>query len=135
MMNQSISVIVNCLMAIKRAISNTLILMYGKCQKSGHPFSAGLRYSFLNLMGWPNADQTEQIMQKKITFEKVRDSNLEKFELGEFFDKVERLLLSPEIKAMNIPDTQINAKVFHFEKMLLVPSKDIKMKPAKEKVR
>ena len=121
--------------AIKRAISNTLILMYGKCQKSGHPFSAGLRYSFLNLMGWPNADQTEQIMQKKITFEKVRDSNLEKFELGEFFDKVERLLLSPEIKAMNIPDTQINAKVFHFEKMLLVPSKDIKMKPAKEKVR
>lgn len=120
---------------VKEMISNLLIEVYGMCQKTKRSFPQKIRNDFLNLIGWPTAEQMNKIKKKEISFQEARTSNLEKFKTGELFDKAKKLLNSPEIRAFNIPEIQVFSKMLHFEKMILVPSKPFNEKRMESKVR
>ena len=121
--------------AIKDMISNTLLKTYNMCLKSAQPLPKKVHETFLYLTGWPTEKQMKEIKQKKITFKQAREINLEKFKISELFDMSEKFLTSQQIKSLNIPDTQIMAKVLHFEKMILIPSVSKSRTLKKQKVR
>ena len=120
--------------AIKRMISNLLTEVYNMC-RSVKPFSQETRNTFFRLVGYPTTDQMEQIKQKKISIEQVRELNLEKLKTSQLFDAGKELLLSPEVESFGIQDTKIFAKMLHFSKMILVPPKTSQLKLNKEKTR
>ena len=107
--------------AIKETISNLLMETYGLCRNKKPSLPKKTFQNFLFLIGWPNAQQMEQIKQKKITFQEVRDANLEKFKTEDLFDQAIELLKSPEVKVYGVQDMKKYAKMLEFEKRILIP--------------
>ena len=108
-------------MEIKRGIADLMMETYVAMEKTDRPWSQETQYSFLYLMGWPNAEQLEKIQNEEISFDEVRDVNLAQIPVLELFDSAANLLDSPDVQAYNTYETQNYGKLLRLEKQILYP--------------